>query len=308
MKIIPAATPVTSTPKPTAPTPAITTNSAGLKSTLTKATTPEPKVVATATTNTTDKPTVVEVSADLKIDSKDAEIVGPASVVEQKIFGWLEHGKRSATNAIVLHMTGGAAKGTLTQYSKQFVVVLVGIPPKEKKFPTNGAHFLIGRDGQIYQTAKIGYRTNHVGNVRPRGYRDEGHGNKENKSLLTAKEMEILHPKTKEKMSDILEALSNEQLKKPYSSDINDNKTRYPFNGDSIGIEFESTHDEKTKPKSQINTIYQDLTESQIKSGKLLIKFLKEKYTNITNADIYEHPDVSYKVRSEAHGSVEAFK
>jgi hypothetical protein len=121
--------------------------------------------------------------------------------------------------------------------------------------------------------------------------------------LLTDEEKNALHKPGafSEKTSDLYDL----QKEKPYGSDPNDKNTRYPSNEDSIGIEFESKNDAETKPKSQKNVKYQDLTEQQIKSGKQLVNLLKEKYPNITNSDIYEHPDISYKMRSEAHGAKE---
>ena len=97
------------------------------------------------------------------------------------------------------------------------------------------------------------------------------------------------------------------QLDKPYNADLNDKNSRFPYNKDSIGIEFEALNDANTKPKTQVNVEYDALTEDQIKAGKMLVKFLKD-YYKLSDADIYEHPEISYKTRSEANGTREAVK
>lgn len=268
-------------------TPAPTT-STGIKNTVTQPLTSQYKTVATGTATTAKPTVVVQVSADLHVDPKDADLLKPASVVTQQITGKLEHGKRSATNAIVLHMTGGMADGVLGQYAKE-------------KTP-NGAHFMIMKSGEIIQTAKLSYQARHVGNIRPKGYQPNGdNDNHEDKSLLTAEEIGVLRD-SKTTFKEKLIKLHHEQLKKAYGSDPKDKNTRYPGNEDAIGIEFEALNDVKTKPKTQTTVNYDELTEKQITSGKILVKFLKEHY-KLTDADIYEHPDISYKMQDEAHGT-----
>jgi hypothetical protein len=270
---------------PTTPAP---TTSTGLKNAVTQPLTSQYKTVATGTATTAKPTVVVQVSADLRVEPKDAELLGPASVVTQQITGHLEHGKRTATNAIVLHMTGGMGDGVLGQYEKE-------------KTP-NGAHFMIMKSGEIIQTAKLDYQTRHVGNIRPKGYQPNGDNNShEDKSLLTADEIVVLR-NSKTTFKEKLLELHHKQLKKPYGSDPKDKNTRYPGNEDAIGIEFESLNDVKTKPKTQATVKYEELTAKQITSGKVLVKFLKE-YYKLTDADIYEHADISYKMQDEAHGT-----
>lgn len=77
-----------------------------------------------------------------------------AERIKIKIFPGVENGKLEVVNGIVVHQTGGAtADGAFSSYSK----------PK-----ANGAHFLIDRDGQIYQTASLFKVANHVGLLRSR--------------------------------------------------------------------------------------------------------------------------------------------
>lgn len=272
------------TPAPTAST--------GLKNVVTQPLTSQYKTVATGTATTAKPTVVVQVSADLHVEPKDAELLGPASVVSQHIDGKLEDGVRSATNAIVLHMTGFKAKSVFDSYAKQ---------------SASGAHFLITKEGEIIQTAKLGYQTRHVGRIRPKGYQPNGDNNNyEDKTLLTADEIGVLRDSKLSFKEKLLE-LHHKQLKKPYGSDPKDSSTRYPGNIDAIGIEFESLNDELTKPKTQKNIQYDDLTEKQILSGRKLVKFLKDHY-KLSDADIFEHPDISYKTRDEAHGTKEDTK
>ena len=263
----------------------------GVKNTLLQPTLPQYKAVATLTTSLTGTVVVVKVSADLHIESKDPDLVGPISVVKQRITGSLEHGKRSATNAVVLHMTAGGAASTLDSFAK----------PK-----ADGTHFLITKSGEILQTAKLGYRTAHVGYVRPKGYQPDGdNANKEVNALLTTEEIETLRDKSVVSYKEKMKKLHNLQMKKVYGSNLNDKNTRYPSNEDSIGIEFEALVDTKSKPQKNVD--YESLTEKQIQSGKKLIRFLKDHY-KLTHADIYEHPDISYKKYDEARGTKELIK
>jgi N-acetyl-anhydromuramyl-L-alanine amidase AmpD len=86
-------------------------------------------------------------SAEVMI--KDGKLInGRVSV---KIFSNLEQGELQTVHAIVLHQTGGRdAQSTLDGYKSSSI----------------GAHFLIDRDGAIYQTARITQKAFHVGKIR----------------------------------------------------------------------------------------------------------------------------------------------
>ena len=59
-------------------------------------------------------------------------------------------------NGIVVHQTGGATvSSTFNSYSNTAHV-------------PNGAHFLIDKDGTIYQTASLHRMTNHIGKLQSR--------------------------------------------------------------------------------------------------------------------------------------------
>ena len=67
---------------------------------------------------------------------------------------FLEHGPMPVVHGIVVHQTDSdKAAGTLAQYEKP---------------GSNGAHFLIDKDGKIYQTASVFKKTHHVGVLKSR--------------------------------------------------------------------------------------------------------------------------------------------
>src|SRR5579863_5576647 len=71
-----------------------------------------------------------------------------------KIFPAIERGPMNVVNGIVVHQTDApTAQSTFESY---------------KNKGANGAHFLIDKDGVIYQTASLRQRTYHVGRVKSR--------------------------------------------------------------------------------------------------------------------------------------------
>ncbi|WP_211115407.1 peptidoglycan recognition protein family protein [Nitrospirillum amazonense] len=84
----------------------------------------------------------------------DAEgwVVDPK--VTRKPFPNLNHGKMTVISGIIVHQTASpTAEATFNSYS--------GASP-------NGAHFLIDKDGTVYQTASIKWKLWHVGKIKPR--------------------------------------------------------------------------------------------------------------------------------------------
>lgn len=66
----------------------------------------------------------------------------------------VERGKIKPVSGIIVHQTGAAtAKSTLNSYKQHFAT---------------GAHFLIDKDGTIYQTASVYRQTWHVGKLKAR--------------------------------------------------------------------------------------------------------------------------------------------
>ena len=171
--------------------------------------------------------------------------------------------------AIVLHRTNEEmALSTLNTYTNKNVA---------------GAHFLIDKDGTIYQTEILKKYTWHVGDIRPKQY-DAGISKPNEKSIIDT----IWNNKS-----------SSYKVKKIKVSDYEKTKSypnRYPINSDSIGIEVVG------KYKSNQ---WEVATQAQKDSIKNLVEILKEEY-NLNNDDVYEHDDISpQKVRGEAKGLYE---
>ncbi len=79
-----------------------------------------------------------------------------ADRIKVKIFPLIERGDLGVFNGIVVRQTNSpTAQATFNSYASNH-----GTP--------NGAHFLIDRDGTIYQTASLYRVTNHVGYLQSR--------------------------------------------------------------------------------------------------------------------------------------------
>jgi len=182
-----------------------------------------------------------------------------------KRFAGLEHGALNTVHAIVVHQTDTtSAEKALTGYESA----------------DNGAHFLIAKQGQIYQTASMQKRCWHVG--------------KRIKSKCLTINMNTCNG---EGMAQILAmawgssriiALDVHERDKSYPN-------RYPVNSDSLGIELAGKH-------IDINT-YEAVTSAQNLSLKWLVKELYNHF-DLNSGDTYRHPTVSYKHVDEA-GSAE---
>lgn len=201
--------------------------------------------------------------------------------VEVRRFTNLERGTRQQTNAIVLHMTGGTAAGTLAAYARRDV----------------GAHYLITKEGKIIQTASLEQETAHVGTPRPKGYvPTAAGGNRRVDGDLTPASRRVLDDMQAGSISfgEGVRRLARLEASKPYGNDRRDESTRGPINRDSIGIEFEA--------RVGADGNYEALTPQQIAAGRVLVEYLQQRY-GLEDADVYEHPDVSYKQYSEARGA-----
>ncbi|MBP2152670.1 peptidoglycan recognition protein family protein [Erwinia rhapontici] len=74
--------------------------------------------------------------------------------ITKKIFHSLHHGDMGHVNGIVVHQTGAATlQSTFNSYQHA---------------NANGAHFIIDKDGTIYQTASLFKMTYHVGRMKSR--------------------------------------------------------------------------------------------------------------------------------------------
>lgn len=185
--------------------------------------------------------------------------------VEIKIFSSIEHGKISSVTSIVLHRTDSSnANSTLSAYASG------------KK---TGTHFLIDKNGHIYQTANMTKICLHVGILLPRCQIEKGCDPKELKTITA-----LIHEK----------GMSFSQRAKNLSRHESDKKypLRYPSNNDSIGIEvagkFWPAQKSFDKPTSQ-----------QFKSLKWLVEVLIKEYKLNLRNDVYSHGAIARKEVSE---------
>lgn len=165
----------------------------------------------------------------------------------------LEKGNLNSVHAIVLHRTvNSSANQTFDSFEN-------GI----------GTHFLVGKDGKIYQTASLNKLTYHVGKIKSKCY--------ENNSCSEDEQTKIKGwgwAPTK---------IYNHEKKKSYPD-------RYPMNQDSIGIEVVGDY---------VNEKWDNIPDIQVKSVVCVVNFLLNHYNLKKAEDIYEHEDVSYKTEGE---------
>ena len=182
------------------------------------------------------------------------------SRVIQRRFHGIEHGALDGVYAIVVHQSDAlTAQNTLNGYHAG----------------SNGAHFLIDKDGQIYQTASMQKRCYHVGR------------------LIKSKCIAINKSSCDSASMAKFLALSWSSQIKAIDADerIKSYPDRYPVNSDSIGIELAG--------KSLDAKNYEEVTLQQNVSLQWLIGELYAHFS-LTGADVYRHPDVSYKNPGEA--------
>lgn len=175
-------------------------------------------------------------------------------------FRMIERRRLEKVNGIVVHQTGGStADSSFNSY---------------KNPGANGAHFLIDKDGLIYQTASVFKITNHVGNIRSRCYME---------SKCNPSEFSAVKP-----LLNKYRQLSRLEQKKPYPK-------RYPANFDSLGVEIVG------RPVSGEgeNAIYEKVNHKQNSALKWLLAELADTL-NISMSEVFRHPEISYKVKTEA--------
>lgn len=180
-----------------------------------------------------------------------------------KRFSKIERDPMDKVNGIIVHQTGTPAEThVFNSYSHA---------------GSNGAHFLIDKEGVIYQTASLSKTTWHVGQMRSR-------------CLITKK----CEPSELKKMADL-------EIGKKFK-DISDTEKsrvfpeRYPGNIDSIGIEIVGNAYSQEGKKTYE---YENVNSKQNASLKWLIAELIETL-DISSDEIYRHPDVGRKNKTEA--------
>ncbi|CAM3690707.1 peptidoglycan recognition protein family protein [Rheinheimera salexigens] len=185
------------------------------------------------------------------------------SKVQLKRFESIEHGNLSSVKAIVVHQTDApTAQHTFNSYNGG----------------GNGAHFLIGKDGTIYQTASTAKRCYHVGRLIKSKCLTL------NKDNCNSVEMAKILAKS---WSSQIKAIDNHERQKSYPD-------RYPVNSDALGIEIVGKHLNDQQ--------YEAVNPLQNESLKWLVAELYCHF-GLSGEDVYRHPQVSYKHPGEAKGA-----
>ncbi|MFK8260681.1 N-acetylmuramoyl-L-alanine amidase [Erwinia sp. AnSW2-5] len=181
-----------------------------------------------------------------------------------KIFNNIERGKMDAVNGIVVHQTNApTASSTFHSYQTK---------------GATGAHFLIDRDGTIYQTASLFQSTWHVGRLQSRCY-------------LTKK----CEPTDFQKVAELEKSWRNSD--KVYQIEkVKNYPDRFPSNVDSIGIEIVG---EAKKVDGSPHPVYEPVNDKQNDSLKWLINELTTTLKVPMN-EIHRHPDIGRKNETEA--------
>ncbi|WP_019561268.1 peptidoglycan recognition protein family protein [Caldimonas manganoxidans] len=177
----------------------------------------------------------------------------------------IERGPMTLVRGIVVHQTDSpTATSTLHSYRSP---------------GANGAHFLIDRDGTIYQTASIRKVTWHVGPLKARCLAEHRCAPTELQALKKfdprgehRREMAKAHP------------------------------DRYPSNQDAIGIELVGQALPVDALKDDDKT-FEPVTSAQKASLKWLVSGLCRSL-GVTMAEVFRHPVVSRKNRTEAETAV----
>ncbi|MDA7417969.1 N-acetylmuramoyl-L-alanine amidase [Xenophilus arseniciresistens] len=152
-----------------------------------------------------------------------------------------------------------------------------------------GAHFLIGKNGTIWQTASLHQRTHHVGKLKPRCLAQMSCAPAELKTLRKAS----------------AEVSNRIEMTKSVPQ-------RYPSNSDSVGIEIVGkaslppnkpippglSGDERLRFQGN-HAVYEAVTPAQQVSLQWLIDFLRQNL-HVPATEVHRHPDVSRKNPTEA--------
>jgi len=185
-------------------------------------------------------------------------------LVRRRRFVSLERGPMPVVNGIVVHQTGGAtAQSTFNSYQQS----------------AYGAHFLIGKDGTIHQTASLYRRTNHVGLLRSRCL-----------ARHTCKPADLTALKKAGPRGE-----NRREQRKAFPD-------RFPANRDSIGIELVGEYNpnpEFGKVRGADEYVYVSVTDAQNASLRWLVAQLRNTL-EVAAGEVYRHPAVSFKTSTEA--------
>jgi N-acetyl-anhydromuramyl-L-alanine amidase AmpD len=192
------------------------------------------------------------------IVDKDGMVVD-ARVVLKRYVG-LERGEMKKINGIIVHQTTAAkAQSTFNSYSQK---------------GANGAHFLIDKDGTIYQTASVFRRANHVGQMQQRCIIE---------NRCTPAELSALKRWTPK-------AQTAHELAKSHPD-------RYPSNSDSIGIEIVGLA--TPIPGKEDTSTFEMVNEGQNASLAWLVRSIGAAL-GVSMKEVFRHSRVGRKQADEA--------
>ena len=185
----------------------------------------------------------------------------------------IDQGPLKEIHAIVMHQTGGStAAGTLAEYKN----------PNGKRV---GAHFLLDKDGTLYQTMAITHQCWHVAPIRSRCLAELS-CSKEDLAAYTD-----LLKASKAGGLPFDKALGRYEGKKNYPD-------RYPYNPDAIGIEVVG------RALGAIgHEIYENPTQAQADRVHWFVGALLG-VLKLKLSDVYRHPMLQKKNATEAAGVV----
>ncbi|ROU08767.1 peptidoglycan recognition family protein [Lysobacter enzymogenes] len=183
---------------------------------------------------------------------KDGYLEDPA--IKRQPIAALEKGAIDAHHGIVMHRTeSSTAKSALDAFKSG-----------------TGTHFLIDKDGTIYQTASLDQKTHHVGKIKGRCV-EEGNCSAQEQAWF---DKTGWNPK----------AVHDHEKAKAYPD-------RFPMNDDSVGIEVVGSYNAKTKT-------WDAPTAEQTASINTLVGALQKEY-GLDDKDVYKHDAISYKTQGE---------
>ncbi|OCW19905.1 N-acetylmuramoyl-L-alanine amidase [Pseudomonas aylmerensis] len=198
------------------------------------------------------------------MSSVDSEGMLISERVEHRRFRTIEHGDLRSVRALVVHQTDApTAQHTFNGYLAK----------------GSGAHFLIEKNGVIYQTASLKKRCYHVGRyLRSKCLAVD-------KTTCDTPQIQTIQALT---WTLQIRALDRYERTKDYPE-------RYPMNADSLGIELVGKHLDAAR--------YEEVTAMQNESLRWLVSELYGHF-RLTPADVYTHPQISYKHPGEASSAV----
>jgi N-acetyl-anhydromuramyl-L-alanine amidase AmpD len=174
----------------------------------------------------------------------------------------IERGAMRQVSGIIVHQTDSdAASATLNSY---------------RHAGAAGAHFLIDRDGTIYQTASVYQGTWHVGRLKARCMAEH-----------RCTPVEVAALKKFSPRGD------NEREMKKSAPE------RYPSNQDSIGIEIVGLALPRGPAVPDERKTYEAVSDAQNASLKWLVAALSSAL-GVSMTEVFRHPTVSRKNQTEA--------